>query len=142
MVGGRRGGTPHCAEGGEHGASLSGRRDGIRGGAPLIVATDDVATVPDERGERVGLLIDEGHQRTCDESTTALLWRSTTLAFSGWSSDVIQIATGPLIPCGTTHWLIGRERENGMPPRGRHRVEMVDSKSSAQGSRRDVDSGA
>ena len=49
-------------------------------------------------------------------ATTALLWRSTTPPFSGWSSDVIQTATGPLIPCGTTHWLIGRERENGMPP--------------------------
>ena len=33
----------------------------------MIVATDDVATVPDERGERVGLRIDEGHQRTCDD---------------------------------------------------------------------------
>lgn len=49
-------------------------------------------------------------------ATIALLWRSTAPAFSGWSSDVIQIATGPLMPSGTTHSAIGREREKGMPP--------------------------
>ena len=49
-------------------------------------------------------------------ATIALLWRSTAPPFSGWSSEVIQTATGPLIPSGTTHWLIGREREKGMPP--------------------------
>jgi hypothetical protein len=48
-------------------------------------------------------------------ATIALLCRSTTPPFKGWSSEVIQIATAPLIPCGTTHWLIGREREKGMP---------------------------
>jgi len=36
-------------------------------------------------------------------ATIALLWRSTTPPFRGWSSDVIQTATGPSIPCGTTH---------------------------------------
>jgi hypothetical protein len=49
-------------------------------------------------------------------ATIALLCRSTAPPFNGWSSDVIQIATGPLMPAGTTHWLIGREREKGMPP--------------------------
>jgi hypothetical protein len=48
-------------------------------------------------------------------ATIALLCRSTTPPFKGWSSEVIQIATAPLRPCGTTHWLSGRERENGMP---------------------------
>jgi hypothetical protein len=49
-------------------------------------------------------------------ATIALLCRSTTPPFKGWSSEVIQIATAPLRPCGTTHWLSGSERENGMPP--------------------------
>jgi hypothetical protein len=49
-------------------------------------------------------------------ATIALLCLSTAWPFTGWSSDVIQIATGPLIPFGTTHWLRGREREKGMPP--------------------------
>ena len=49
-------------------------------------------------------------------ATIALLCLSTAWPFRGWSSDVIQIATGPLIPSGTTHWLSGREREKGMPP--------------------------
>jgi len=48
-------------------------------------------------------------------ATIALLCRSTTPPFKGWSSEVIQIATAPLRPCGTTHWLSGREREKGMP---------------------------
>lgn len=49
-------------------------------------------------------------------ATIALLCRCTALPFSGWSSDVIQIATTPLIPEGTTHWSIGREIEAGRPP--------------------------
>jgi hypothetical protein len=48
-------------------------------------------------------------------ATIALLCRSTTPPFKGWSSEVIQIATAPLRPCGTTHWLSGSEREKGMP---------------------------
>jgi hypothetical protein len=46
----------------------------------------------------------------------ALLCLSTAWPFRGWSSDVIQMATAPLIPWGTTHPSIGREREKGMPP--------------------------
>lgn len=42
--------------------------------------------------------------------------RSRTLLRRGWLSDVIQIATGPLIPSGTMHWLIGREIDIGVPP--------------------------
>lgn len=49
-------------------------------------------------------------------ATIALLWRSTAPALSGCSSDVIQIATGPLIPCGTTHSPIGSGMEKGRPP--------------------------
>jgi hypothetical protein len=49
-------------------------------------------------------------------ATTALLWRSTAPPFSGWPSDVIQIATGPLMPWGTTHWPIGSGMEKGRPP--------------------------
>jgi hypothetical protein len=48
-------------------------------------------------------------------ATIALLCRSMTPPFKGWSSEVIQIATAPLRPCGTTHWLSGSEREKGMP---------------------------
>lgn len=48
-------------------------------------------------------------------ATIALLCRSTTPPFKGWSSEVIQIATAPLRPCGTTHWLSGSEREKGIP---------------------------
>ena len=48
-------------------------------------------------------------------ATIALLCRSTTPPFKGWSSEVIQIATAPLSPCGTTHWLSGSESEKGMP---------------------------
>ena len=46
----------------------------------------------------------------------ALLCRCTALPFSGWLSDVTQIATTPLIPEGTMHWSIGREIEAGRPP--------------------------
>jgi len=49
-------------------------------------------------------------------ATSALLCRCTALPFRGWSSDVMKIATGPLMPCGTTHWSIGREMEKGAPP--------------------------
>jgi len=49
-------------------------------------------------------------------ATIALLDLSTAPPFNGWPSDVIQIATGPLIPCGTTHWSIGSGREKGTPP--------------------------
>ena len=49
-------------------------------------------------------------------ATIALLWRSTAPPFSGWPSDVIQIATGPLMPWGTTHWPIGSGMEKGRPP--------------------------
>jgi len=48
-------------------------------------------------------------------ATIALLSRSMTPPFKGWSSLVIQIATAPFRPCGTTHTLSGREREKGMP---------------------------
>ena len=40
----------------------------------MIVATDDVATVPDERGEQVGLHIDEGHQWTCDNRVALVVY--------------------------------------------------------------------
>jgi hypothetical protein len=53
---------------------------------------------------------------TTGPATIALLCRSTAPPFSGWSSAVIKIATTPSSPCGTTHWLSGREREKGMPP--------------------------
>jgi len=49
-------------------------------------------------------------------ATIALLFRSTAPPFRGWSSEVTQIATGPLMPEGTTHWPIGRVMEKGMPP--------------------------
>lgn len=49
-------------------------------------------------------------------ATTVWFWRSTTFVFSGWLSDVIKIATGPLIPSGTTHWSIGKERVAFAPP--------------------------
>ena len=49
-------------------------------------------------------------------ATSALLPRWTALPFSGWSSDVTKIATAPLMPWGTTHWLIGSEMEKGRPP--------------------------
>ena len=47
-------------------------------------------------------------------ATIALLCRSMTPPFKGWSSEVIQIATAPLRPWGTTHSLSGRVREKGM----------------------------
>ncbi len=53
---------------------------------------------------------------TTGPAIIALLCRSTAPPFSGWSSAVIKIATTPSSPCGTTHWLSGREREKGMPP--------------------------
>ena len=34
----------------------------------------------------------------------------------GWGSEVMKIATGPLMPCGTTHWSSGSATENGRPP--------------------------
>jgi len=40
----------------------------------------------------------------------------TTLAAKGCSSEVMKIATGPLMPGGTTHWLYGKEIENARPP--------------------------
>jgi len=49
-------------------------------------------------------------------ATIALLCLSTAWPFRAWSSDVIQIATAPLIPMGTLQSLSGREREKGMPP--------------------------
>lgn len=42
--------------------------------------------------------------------------RSAGLLISGWLSGVTQIATGPLMPCGTTHWLNGSEMVVGNPP--------------------------
>jgi len=53
---------------------------------------------------------------TSGPATIALLMRSTAPPFRGWSSEVTQMATGPLMPEGTTHWLKGREMEKGMPP--------------------------
>ena len=35
---------------------------------------------------------------------------------NGWESEVIQRATGPLIPWGTTHCERGREMVHGKPP--------------------------
>ena len=49
-------------------------------------------------------------------ATIALLPRSRALLFNGWSSDVTQIATGPLMSAGTTHWSSAREMEKGAPP--------------------------
>ena len=49
-------------------------------------------------------------------ATTVWPARSSTLPFSGWSSGVTKIATGPLMPGGTTHWLNGREMVSGAPP--------------------------
>jgi len=40
----------------------------------------------------------------------------TTLAASGCESEVINIATGPFMPCGTMHWLNGKAIEKGKPP--------------------------
>ena len=42
--------------------------------------------------------------------------RSLGLLINGWGSEVTQIATGPLIPSGTTHCERGREMVNGKPP--------------------------
>jgi hypothetical protein len=49
-------------------------------------------------------------------ATIALLCLSTAPPFNGWPSDVIQMATGPLTPCGTTHAFIGSGSEKGRPP--------------------------
>jgi hypothetical protein len=49
-------------------------------------------------------------------ATRWVVSRSIGLAATGWSSDMIQIATGPLIPEGTTHWLKGSEIAKGRPP--------------------------
>lgn len=38
------------------------------------------------------------------------------LLINGWESEVIQRATGPLTPFGTTHCEIGREMLNAKPP--------------------------
>lgn len=42
--------------------------------------------------------------------------RSTTLFASGLLSDVIQTATGPLMPGGITHWSMGKLIAKGIPP--------------------------
>jgi len=42
--------------------------------------------------------------------------RSRTLLINGWPSEVMKIATGPLIPGGTTQLLNGRAMEVGWPP--------------------------
>jgi len=49
-------------------------------------------------------------------ATTGWVARSAGLLISGWLSAVTQIATGPLMPCGTTHWLNGSEMVVGNPP--------------------------
>lgn len=47
---------------------------------------------------------------------TGWVARSCGLLISGWLSGVTQIATGPLMPWGTTHWLNGSEMVLGNPP--------------------------
>ena len=42
--------------------------------------------------------------------------RLTTSPLSGCESEVIQIATGPVVSPGTTHWLNGSDKEKGDPP--------------------------
>ena len=49
-------------------------------------------------------------------ATIALLPRSRALLFSGCPSDVTQIATGPLMPGGTTQLSIGSAIDVGAPP--------------------------
>lgn len=49
----------------------------------------------------------------------ATIWdeaRSRTLLTNGWPSEVMKMATGPLIPGGTTQLLNGRAVELGWPP--------------------------
>lgn len=45
----------------------------------------------------------------------SVAWSRTLLA-SGWLSEVMKIATGPLMPSGTTHWSKGRAMANAAPP--------------------------
>jgi hypothetical protein len=40
----------------------------------------------------------------------------TTLASSGWELEVMKIATGPLMPAGTTHCWSGKGMESAIPP--------------------------
>jgi len=44
-------------------------------------------------------------------ATTLTVARSMTPVLSGWPSLVMKRATGPLMPCGTMHWSIGRGME-------------------------------
>ena len=44
-------------------------------------------------------------------ATTFTVARSMTSVVSGWPSLVMKRATGPLMPCGTTHWESGRGME-------------------------------
>jgi hypothetical protein len=71
--------------------------------------------LPLERTSPDRMSISMSMKTTSGPATIALLCRSTAWPFRGWSSDVIQIATAPLIPSGTVHSLSGREREKGMP---------------------------
>jgi hypothetical protein len=49
-------------------------------------------------------------------ATCWVVARMTTEFWRGWASDVIQMATAPLMPDGTTHWSMGKARENSAPP--------------------------
>ena len=107
----------------------------VASGGVTVVVVDDDEEQSDEQSEEdedelslLLLLLLLGLKRLAIESgeelmkamvgpaTIALLWRSTAPPLRGWPSEVIQIATGPLMPSGTTHSPIGKGREKGRPP--------------------------
>jgi len=49
-------------------------------------------------------------------ATSCVVARSRTLLIRGWPSEVMKIATGPLMPGGTTQLSNGRGMEKGWPP--------------------------
>ena len=49
-------------------------------------------------------------------ATSCVVARSITLLSKGWPSDVMKIATGPLMPLGTTQLLKGSAMDEKAPP--------------------------
>ena len=69
----------------------------------LFLQTDVVFRTSDPNGSFASTKIITG------PATTVWVWRTIKFPSSGCALSAMKVATGPLIPGGTTHWSIGRE---------------------------------